>query len=681
MLVTALVLSLSIPLLDLVAAARKGLWNGGHLGLVPPATSVISTGAFVTSLLLAFGLAWGLACLVARRWKGSRTSLAAGVAVGLALPALLFVAELFDVVEHVKTDWPRITVLAVLCLGAGPLGFWTAEGLRSRPRAREIAAALALALPPALLLAYCALLVEDGLHIPLRSAGYVLLAATYAALAFGLVVVLRKPAARVQLGRGLLALAAVLLIAASALILRGPPRPAPPEVARYSAKVPRVLLICVDTLRSDGLSCYGGKISTPHMDALARESVCFESAHSNAPWTLPSVASMLTGLTPLAHDVVHIVDNGFDSMRPLAERLRAAGYRTGSIGYNPFLSGRHAHFDGLQSSIEEPLFGPWIPSGSGAAFTLWGRLFPASSFVFLSTDDLTRLAVDWIAANAQTDWFLWVHYFDPHGPYEPPPPWMPAGAGTRMAKESFDPAPHGRRALDFSPEDLARIGDLYGGEVRWVDAGVGAIVQRLKDLSQFEDTLIVLTSDHGDELMEHGGLGHGHTLYEELLHVPLLIKPAGPSSGRSVANRVALDSLVPTVLELLEVPFRPDEFSGRSLVPLWTGAGGEGLDHPSFATAIHNTPDGGCRSVIFRDFKYVKSLRSGREELYDLESDPGELHDLSLERPEVVEQARALLEAERVRSQELRAALGLQKTAPDALDPDTLRLLRGLGYF
>jgi choline-sulfatase len=223
---------------------------------------------------------------------------------------------------------------------------------------------------------------------------------------------------------------------------------------------------------------------------------------------------------------------------------------------------------------------------------------------------------------------------------------------------------------------------LYDGEVRHVDANIGRVIARLKSLGIYDQTLIVFTSDHGEEFWEHGRFEHGHSVYEELLHVPLLVKLPGSSRTARVARPVTTTSVTPTMLDLCGIPFDADALSARSLRPALQRASG-GATAPDQCDPLVST---GCayyeNQVAIRvgDLKYIRRLLSGREELYDLSADPGERISLMANRPDAIEECSRLLDRHRARCAELRERYGIARQADADLSEALLQDLRSLGY-
>src|SRR5262245_43827798 len=276
----------------------------------------------------------------------------------------------------------------------------------------------------------------------------------------------------------------------------------------------KIVLITIDTLRADHLGCYGAAgAATPVLDGLAREGVLYEDATSVAPVTLVAHATILTGLIPPAHGVR---SNGSfrlpAEVTTLAERLHARGFATGAFVGSFVLS----HEFGLDQGFDT--YDDTLP-----------RQRPDRKFDFAerrAVEVLSR-AADWAVAKKDGPFFLWAHVYDPHAPYDPPPP--------------FD------RTFADRP---------YDGEIAYVDSEIGKFLERLRGARILDRALLVVTADHGEGLGEHGESTHGLFLYQSTLHVPLIVRPpGGRSPGQRVARTIGLVDLAPTILASAGVPW------------------------------------------------------------------------------------------------------------------------------
>ncbi len=403
------------------------------------------------------------------------------------------------------------------------------------------------------------------------------------------------------------------LLAASALCSCGE-EPRPPNIA----------FIGLDTVRADHLGCYGYERETsPAIDRLASEGTLFEYAVSHAPWTLPSFASAFTSLYPSQHGAGFLksaMGLGFPTMATI---LAENGYSTGAIvntaALNPVfgIDRGFAHYD------VEP-----ITAGRAA-------------------DGTTRAALEWIDGQGDRPFFIFVHYYDPHLPYSPPAPYdtlFDPGYGGPLGCR-FDPEflptdrMNGFERMNALPErDRTHIVALYDGEIAFADKAIGDLIQGLDDRNLGDNTLIVFMSDHGEELFDHGGFAHGHTLYDELLRVPLIFRlPGRIPAGRRVPGMVRLVDIMPTVLSLAGIETSAD-MEGRDLGPLFGGASSAAPPRPgallgdeAFSEALLYGPE--RKSVAAFPYKLIRHMGSGAEMLFDLAEDPGEKHDLGTQGP------------------------------------------------
>jgi arylsulfatase A-like enzyme/Flp pilus assembly protein TadD len=389
-----------------------------------------------------------------------------------------------------------------------------------------------------------------------------------------------------------------------------------------------VILISIDTLRSDHLPAYGYKdVETPALDALARDGVLFERAYSHTPLTLPSHVSMLTGRLPTEHGVRDNVGYQYDAGRfpDLAKVLREAGYATGAAVSAYVLrpeTGLNAGFD---------LYDAGIPVRFNDSLGLSQR--PGGQ-----TADA---ALAWARTVKDKPFFLFLHLYEPHTPYAPPEPFASRYAGRP-----------------------------YDGEIATADAIVGRVLAELKSLGVYDRAVILLLSDHGEGLGDHGEQDHGIFLYREALQVPMMLKlPAGRLAGSRVAQPVQIVDVFPTLLSLVGVELPKEAagaFPGRSLLDLRDPkAPPRDLYAETFYPRLHFGWSE-LTSLIRDRFHYIQAPSA---ELYDLAADPGEKRDV--------------LSSERRAFAALRQSLqGLQRPlqAPGEVDPETARRLAALGY-
>jgi arylsulfatase A-like enzyme len=438
-------------------------------------------------------------------------------------------------------------------------------------------------------------------------------------------------------------------------------------------RIPRVILIVVDTLRADALSCYGSSdVTTGNMDVFARDAVLFEKAYAPAPWTIPSMASIMTGLSPLVHRTTGYKSRLPDALPTLAEQMHDAGYLTWAIGSNLILRRRNFEqgFTGydfypkrIDTSLGGKLLAGWFPRHFGNE---------------ASTKDLTDISINWLQAHADSDFFLWLHYYDPHEPYEPPDTYLPAadvlpGIGPRFGDKVNVRA--GLRVL--SAKERQAVKKLYDAEVRYVDENLGRLLRHLKELGIYDDSLIILTSDHGEEFWEHDGYEHGHDLYNEQIWVPLIVKLPGSSAKGRIIQQVSTESITPTLLQLCAVEYDKEKLSCTSLISYWSDQSATTPEIPIVSTGLLFYEE--KESAIFDGFKYIRSLVTGNEELYYLPDDPGEKKCLSRLNEDKLTQARQILQ-ERHESAAQRRQFYKIDAEQTQLDRGTMEQLKSLGY-
>ncbi|MBI1816229.1 MAG: sulfatase [Deltaproteobacteria bacterium] len=410
---------------------------------------------------------------------------------------------------------------------------------------------------------------------------------------------------------------------------------------------PNIVLISIDTLRADHLGCYGDTHGlTPHLDHFAHEGVLFEQTITSAPWTLPAMASLFTGQNPHHHGA-GVITNRRDplgrSALPaegwrLTTALRDRGYRTQAIVTNPYLALRYglgSGFDGYENvTIESEAF---LAFSDTTAVRLLRWRWP-DLIVGDRGETVSDRGVRWLTRNSQGPFFLWLHYIDPH------PPYSRAGVthhksfrgDTSFASDGRDPAPFALTSPDvarlrsgeirLSAEQKEAVRDLYRAEVASVDAAVGQVLAALDAQGLRERTLVVVVADHGEEFWEHGGVEHGHTVYEELIHVPLLIRWPGhlPAETR-VAPVVRIVDVAPTILDLLGIA-PPSDLDGATLRGLTQAPA---VPTEGRLALVENMLFAEERSGLRTDqFKYVR-WENGKEEVYWLANDPHEQRDLA----------------------------------------------------
>jgi arylsulfatase A-like enzyme len=383
--------------------------------------------------------------------------------------------------------------------------------------------------------------------------------------------------------------------------------------------VPNTIMLVLDTVRADRLGCYGSELGiTPNIDRWARHAVRFDRAFSHAPWTLPSVASLLTSRYPVQHGAGgHVPDFRVLAQQAvtLAEVFQRAGTATHAIVNVLFLTetaGMTQGFDTVDADA------------------------PETNLEVRRAGPTTDAALSWIDRHRERPFFLLVHYFDAHLIYDPPAPYRERFADVRDrlttdhlfgTRGDMMGLRTGGARLDRTL--VARLERLYNGEVAYLDAEIGRLLAGVSERGLDDNTVVVLTADHGEEFLEHDGFEHGHTHHDELLHVPLLIRAPGIGAPASVSATVRQVDVAPTLCELTGV--EPDRaFVGQSLVPLLEGRGG--TDRPVLSQGnFWGQPSDAWRQG---GMKLIRSFETGDIQLFDLRSDPGERIDLADRAPQ-----------------------------------------------
>ncbi|MFH1689489.1 MAG: sulfatase [Candidatus Eisenbacteria bacterium] len=441
---------------------------------------------------------------------------------------------------------------------------------------------------------------------------------------------------------------------------------------------PNVLLVMLDTTRTDCLGCYGSTDGiTPNMDALAGESLLFEQAVTPEPLTRPAVTTVLTGLYPRSHGVdtnTKSLDAGFHT---LAEALQARGYVTGAFMAASVLSAYYGTDQGFDT-YTEPAEGPWELSRFLALKRFYVSVFASSRWsIEITAEEVTRRAVTWIRSNEGRPFFAVVHYFDPHFPYEPP---VEHDLAQRHGFTTL-PVPYEDQQDMFKPgfdmpDDFLEMTWLkYKGEISYTDECVGSLLNSLDEMGLADDTLLVLMSDHGESFEKGFYFSHGNRLFDSLVHVVLMFRYPGRIGPGRQAQQVHLADLYPTILSLAGVPLDAEVQGTNILGP--RGDESPGAPRPVFLqTDFENPKPFSSRvamGVRFLPWKYVDSPEIGLVELYDLHADPGELLNLAEERPEVAAEMDARLES-------WLATTKRRETSQAELSPERLEALRALGY-
>ncbi len=495
-------------------------------------------------------------------------------------------------------------------------------------------------------------------------------------LAFAVFLVLRRvlsgmAARRGSLGAGLYGAVGVVGIAVVAAITinflaGGPSRQGllPPA----TASGPNVILVIADTLRADKLGAYGAGLATPALDALAADGIVYDNAFTQSSWTRPSIATILTSLYPSSHGVMHKTDLLPDEVTSLAEAMKGAGYRTAgfvtNINVAPSFNFQQG-FDTYAYLSPDFFFGA---SDSGSKLSLYSgmrlvreRFLSKRKFVhhyYQDAETVNDMAVPWLESNSREPFFALIHYMDPHDPY-----FVMPYDGKAVARVD---TPHP------DPSRAAEIEELYDSNVEYLDGFIAALVAQLKEAGIYDDTVIAFTSDHGEEFYEHGGWWHGTTLYEEQLHVPLIVKlDSSKHSGTHVRDLAGTIDIAPTLMAAAGLEL-PASFQGRDLLGPSKAPNAMYAEEDHEGNIVESVRTMGWKLIVANEGN-PRGLAT--VELYDMSSDPGETKNLASQEPDRV----ASLKAEMAALRQFAGSRAVGSVTGE-IDEAAEERLRALGY-
>jgi choline-sulfatase len=428
-----------------------------------------------------------------------------------------------------------------------------------------------------------------------------------------------------------------------------------------------LLVICIDTLRADHTSLYGyERDTTPGLAKLAAEGALFRVAYAPVSATAPTHASLFSGRTPPSHG---LIENGLvlsDEVQTLAEILAARGFVTSAVVSSFVLDRRFGLARGFAHYQDD-----FAAAEASVELESWAGFDVPAGFD-RRADATTKRAIRalWTDRKPDAPFFLFVHYFDPHTPYDPP-----VGFKGRFPPPTSNPF---RGAKDRAT--YRDVLDNYDGEIAFTDHEISKLIEAFAIQGILDDTLVVVTSDHGEGLMQHGTWRHGNDVHEETVRVPLLVRwPPRIAAGLRSDAPVALVDVAPTVLELLGVDADSEVFQGRSLAPFLLGGAALDDQRPVFLYRKHFdeaqidavTVSGEQFGVRVDHLKLIEHTR-GEDELYDLSRDPGERKNRHADSPEDVARLKEILDAWKSEHP--------TKRSEPTLDGSVRRALEALGY-
>ncbi|HKS77129.1 MAG TPA: sulfatase-like hydrolase/transferase, partial [Terriglobales bacterium] len=394
---------------------------------------------------------------------------------------------------------------------------------------------------------------------------------------------------------------------------------------------PNIILITIDTLRADRVGFLGSNGGlTPNLDAIAKQGIVFARAYSHVPLTTPSHATILTGTYPQFNHVTDLGDPLGKNLPDLPDTLHRHGYATAAFVASAVLDPKAAA-PGFDRGFDTYDAGFHEQNGEESRYTSIER----------RADVVIDHATAWLAKHPKRPLFLWVHLYDPHDPYDPPEPYK--------AKYAANP---------------------YDGEIAYADAAVGKLIASLRTNGIYDNAIVAVMADHGEAFGEHGEREHGIFVYDETIHVPLLLKlPAQKSAGARVEERAGLADVAPTLLQAAGIT-APPEMQGTSLLAT--------IDRPDSDRSIYSESQYGHLAygwAVLRSWRSGKYLyiQAPKRELYDQAADPGALHNLATQSAAVTDTLASQLDT-------FRDKTSSTATAKTEIDPKAAANLRALGY-
>ena len=643
-----------------------------HAVLDSPVRLEASIVGLYAAVFAVTGLAAGVASAVLRR-PG-----AASLLVGAGLTFLVLALRLHDLADLWTASATIDGGLALFTVAVAASVAWIAGSIGEGMPRRAAATVLLAAYVPALVLA--AKLLVNTSAIPLDHPTPVALALVLAwplllTLLYRLTVRSAVASTRLVAVSWFVPLA---IVAASAL--GGPSRSAEGAVARPTIArpdAPPIIWVTIDTLRADHLSVYGYPVrTTPRLEEFARTATVYTACGSQAPSTWQSVPSLLSGLTPYRHGGVSETRRLSQDLLLLPEVLQKQGYETIGESANPWVSARYGMTQGfdefhLYNTDDELMLydfmklamrlDPWD------VFRLRDWL---PSYAYVPFGTLVNDAADTLKARrSQAPLFLYLQPVDPHGPYQAPLHYV-AGEGAGFTRADYVSYWALKTGVRLSPRQHDGLVALYDGAITYTDAELGRLFDRLRELDLFDRSLIIVTADHGEQFYDHGLWRHSNSLYQALLHVPLLVKYPNQHAPNVVDEPVASIDIMPTILRALgqgcpTCEGHPLQEAGRASAP------------PRFAYLMgHNEVKPVIRCVVAEGWKLILADKEGlpREQLFRLDADPTEANDQRAAHPEVATRLAALLDG-------YEAAAGPTVSSESIkLQPAETQRLRALGY-
>lgn len=447
-----------------------------------------------------------------------------------------------------------------------------------------------------------------------------------------------------------------------------------PVLYRKERSLRNIILISIDTLRADHLGCYGyNRDTSPNIDSLASDSALFLNTYASSPWTLPSHVSLLTSLHGVHHQVYYEREKMDPAVLTLADILRQNHLFCSSFTGGGFVSSVYGFSKGFDT-YSDGVGGVFQQDSAGLLF---------------------RVVSEWLDREKNKNFFLFLHTYQTHNPYACPYPYktMFTRKGAKWRHIDLVSYLGGKPGLfkRLPEEERQNIIDLYDGEIRYTDEKlIGPLIGKLKEMELYDQTMIIFTSDHGEEFYDHKGWGHGHSLYDESLKVPLVIKfPGSKFKGKEIGNIVSLVDVMPTILEEMGIDFSDLNIDGRSLFPVIEGK--EKGDRKFLADIGSNVLNSRIPQKISMNIGKDKLILNKKFSTKDLDFflyappalKPVELYDLkqdSIERKNIDDKKSVLVNQIIQQINEIYSKAKKRKISRPEIDEELLEQLKALGY-
>ncbi len=418
---------------------------------------------------------------------------------------------------------------------------------------------------------------------------------------------------------------------------------------RSKGDPPNIILLVIDTLRSDHMSLYGyEKDTTPILKERSLKGVVFNNAYAASSWTFPSMVALSTSRYPDMNHIDELIDVCSDSLIMLPEILKQIGYQTSFFTTNPLLSIKQNYAQGIDDwrlihkrTYKQLLFLSFILSFDSFPLNETAYKYDLfdSEHAYGNARRLNSRVLPWLELNQDKVFFLQLHYMDPHLPYNSPK--KEYSEGHFFSSKEFRSLTKTMKSLDtllVKPETLEKITARYDDEILFFDENLDDFFRKMEELKLWENTLLIITSDHGDEFQEHGLFGHSHSMFNELIHIPLIIFfPEGKFSGKVIDKVVGQIDVLPTILDYLNIEGNY-QFEGLSLIDLISGESGQinEFNRFLFGSAVPLGNKWGLertRAIWNNRYKYVRRYMTGDsgriyQSLFDMKIDPGEQNNI-----------------------------------------------------